>query len=71
MNIKKRPPKTWEQLPVLLKSEDVAILLGMTVQSVRALSKDGTIPSAKVGSTYRYEKQRLMKFVGAETEEAL
>lgn len=71
MNIKKRPPKTWEQLPVLLKSEDVAILLGMTVQSVRALSKDGTIPATKVGSTYRYEKQRLMKFVGAETEEAL
>ncbi len=71
MNIKKRPPKTWEQLPVLLKSEDVAILLGMTVQSVRALSRDGTIPSAKVGATYRYEKQRLMKWVGAETEGAL
>lgn len=68
MNVtKKRPFTTWEKVPVLLKSEDVAILLGLTVQQVRTLSRDGSIPCTKVGRTYRYEKHRIMTFVGAET----
>lgn len=72
MNVtKKRPPTTWAKVPVLLRSEDVAILLGLTVQQVRTMSRSGEIPCTRVGRTYRYEKQRLMKFVGAETGETI
>jgi excisionase family DNA binding protein len=49
----------------VLKSEDVAILFGLTVQSVRSLTRQGKIPATRVGSTYRYDKGQLMKFMNA------
>lgn len=63
--IKRRPPTTWASVAPVLKSEDVAILFGLTVQSVRALTRQGKIPATRVGSTYRYDKGQLMKFMNA------
>lgn len=65
-NIKRRPPTAWAQVPPVLDSEDVALLFGLTVQSVRALTRQGKIPATKVGATYRYEKGALMKLMNAE-----
>ena len=67
---KRRPPTTWAQVPPVLDSEYVALLFGLTVQSVRALTRQGKIPATKVGSTYRYEKGRLMELMNAQPEEA-
>ena len=61
----KRPATMWAKLPVVLNTEDVAIIFGLTVQSVRALTRQGKIPATKVGSTYRDEKERLMEFMNA------
>lgn len=63
--IKRRPYKTWAGMPPVLDSEDVALLFGLTVQSVRSLTRQGKIPATRVGSTYRYDKGQLMKFMNA------
>ena len=65
-NIKRRPPTAWAQVPPVLDSEYVALLFGLTVQSVQALTRQGKIPATKVGATYRYEKGALMKLMNAE-----
>ena len=67
---KRRPPTTWAQVPPVLDSEYVAMLFGLTVQSVRALTRQGKIPATKIGATYRYEKGRLMELMNAQPEEA-
>lgn len=64
----KRPATMWAKLPVVLNTEDVAIIFGLTVQSVRALTRQGKIPATKVGATYRYEKGRLMELMNAAEE---
>lgn len=63
--IKRRPPSTWTSVPPVLDSDYVAMLFGLTVQSVRALTRQGKIPATKIGKTYRYDKGQLMKFMNA------
>ena len=62
----KRPATMWAKLPVVLKTEDVAIIFGLTEVQVRALARDGKIPAFKFGNNWRFEKGALMKFCGAE-----
>ncbi len=66
--IKRRPPTTWASVPPVLNTEYVAMLFGLTVQSVRAMAKAGKIPATKVGATYRFDKGQLMKFMNAAEE---
>ncbi len=68
MAIKTRPPTTWKSLPVVMDSELVAIVFGMTVVQIRTLAKEGKIPAFKFGNQWRFEKKALMEFSGV-TEE--
>lgn len=68
--IKRRPPTTWAQVPPVLDSEYVALLFGLTVQSVRTLTRSGELPAVKVGKNYRYDKGQIMKRLGALEEAA-
>lgn len=63
--IKRRPPRTWAEAPAVMDSEYVAMLLGLTVQHVRTLTRNGDIPAQKIGSHYRYDKATIMKRLGA------
>jgi excisionase family DNA binding protein len=48
-----------------MDSEYIAILLGLTVQHVRTLTRSGELPAVKVGKNYRYDKGQIMKRLGA------
>lgn len=61
----KRPATMWAKLPVVLKTEDVAIIFGITEVNIRAMARAGKIPCFKVGKNWRFEKTALMKFCGA------
>ena len=63
--IKRRPPRTWAEAPEVMDSEYIAILLGLTVQHVRTLTRSGELPAVKVGKNYRYDKGQIMKRLGA------
>ena len=62
--IKRRPPRTWAEAPEVMDSEYIAILLGLTVQYVRTLTRSGELPAVKVGKNYRYDKGQIMKRLG-------
>lgn len=62
----KRPPTAWAQVPPVLDSEYVAILFGLSVKSVQALTRAGEIPATRLGNKYRYDKGQLMKLMDAE-----
>ena len=64
-NIKRRPPRTWAEAPEVMDSEYIAVLLGLTVQHVRTLTRSGELPGTKVGKNYRYDKGQIMKRLGA------
>lgn len=63
---KKRPPTVWERLPVVLDCEDIAILFGISVSQARRLAREGKIPAFPVGNRWRFEKSKIMAFVGVE-----
>jgi len=63
--IKRRPPRTWAEVPVVMDSEYLAMLLGLTVQHIRALTRSGEIPATKIGKCYRYDKTQIMNRIGA------
>ncbi len=61
--IAQRPAYTWEKEPVILSSERVAILLGITPQVVRIMARTGQIPAFKVGKRlWRFYKSDIMNF---------
>ena len=68
--IKKRPPSSWKQLPIIMDSELTAIVLGFTPTQLRTLAKEGKVPAFKVGQQWRFEKSALMKFVGVGKDES-
>lgn len=68
--ILKRPATAWENLPPILDTPAVAMLLGLSLQVVRSMARSGKIPAFKVGKRiWRFEKAALMEFAGAKTKE--
>ncbi|MGN0670032.1 MAG: helix-turn-helix domain-containing protein [Oscillospiraceae bacterium] len=66
---KKRAPTVWERLPVIMDSETLAIVLGLSAVQVRTLAREGKIPAVRVGKQWRFEKTRIMQFAGAMAED--
>ena len=66
MAIKTRPPTTWKNLPVIMDSELVSIVLGLSEVQIRTLAREGKIPAFKVGNQWRFEKRALMQLAGSE-----
>lgn len=64
---KLRPVTAWEQVPVLMDTAYVAMLLGLTQDVVRIMARNGELPAIKPGKrAYRFEKTALMKLFGVE-----
>ena len=63
--IKRRPPRTWAEAPEIMDSEYIALMLGLTVQHVRALARNGELPATKVGNRHYFDKAQVMKRLGA------
>lgn len=62
---KQRPITTWEQVPVVMDTAYVAMLLGLTLNEVRLMASKGELPATKPGKrAWRFEKTSLMKALG-------
>lgn len=55
---------TWNDVPTLLDLEQTAILLGLSVDSVRRYCVTGDIPAVQIGKQWRVDKQKLMQKFG-------
>lgn len=60
-----RPITTWEQVPILMDTAYVAMLLGITQSEVRAMARTGELPAVRPGKrAWRFEKSALMNALG-------
>ena len=55
---------TWNDVPALLDLEQAAILLGLSIDSVRRYCVTGDLPAVHIGKQWRIDKQKLMKQFG-------
>lgn len=63
--ILKRPATAWDNLPPILDAPAVAMLLGVTIETVWRMARKKQIPAYKVGrKLWRFNKAALMEFVG-------
>jgi excisionase family DNA binding protein len=56
------------ELPPLLEAEQVAALIGMTVEWVWEQSRNGRIPCIRLGRKYRYRREAILQWL-AEIED--
>lgn len=59
---------SWDRLPAVLTTGEVCILLQMTNDTVCRLVQKGIIPAKKIGRDYRFDKERLRKWIQGEEE---
>ena len=55
--------RDWEQMPLVLTPEEVALILSLNVQTVRKYARDQTSPSIKVGKSHRFDRKVIQKLV--------
>lgn len=55
--------RNWEQMPVVLRPDEVAVLLGENVQTIRKFAREGTIPGAKIGKKWYFERDTVKKII--------
>jgi excisionase family DNA binding protein len=59
-----------EERREVLDVEGAAELLDMSVHAVRRLASQGRIPARKVGREWRFNREKLLRWVAGEDEEA-
>lgn len=47
----------------MLTAEEVATLLGFSIETVRSLAQAGKLPGTKMGREWRFSKKRIMAIV--------
>ena len=55
---------TWAEVPALMTIEEAALLLGLSIESVRRYCIIGDIPATQIGKQWRIDKEKLMKKFG-------
>lgn len=55
--------RDWEQMPLVLTPEEVALVLSLNVQTVRKYARDNTIPAIKVGKCHRFNRDVIRNLV--------
>lgn len=62
---KARPFTNWDSVPVLFGSDVCAMVLGIPINTIQKMAKNGKIPAHKLGKNYRYEKDEIREWVMA------
>ena len=58
--IRQRPATMWEKEPLILTTERVAIIMGVSPTIVRLMAREGKIPGKKIGlRKWYFEKNEL------------
>lgn len=55
---------TWQDLPLVLTTEQVAEVLQLNVNTVKRMAITGQLRAVKVGKSWRYNRADLMAFMG-------
>ena len=55
---------SWNDVPALIDLEQAAVLLGLSVESVRRYCVTKDLPAVQIGKQWRIDKQKLMKQFG-------
>jgi excisionase family DNA binding protein len=55
---------SWDEVPALIDIEQAALLLGLSIESVRRYCLTKDIPAVQIGKQWRIDKQKLMKKFG-------
>ena len=53
----------WDQLPVMMTSEEASCVLRVTEVTVRTMIRDGRLPGVKIGKSWRIDRDQLRRFV--------
>lgn len=59
----------WEDVPVVLDTEQVAELLNVHINTIKVWTKEGNLPSFKMGRARRFHKADVMRFIGLQPDE--
>lgn len=59
------PTQTWENLPLLLTTAEVARILRLSQAHIRELAANGTLPAARLGprGDFRIARAALQRFI--------
>ncbi len=66
MKAKIKPIKSFDDLPLIMDCEYVAMLLDTSINSIYKLCLNGEIKAFKVGKLWRITKEELEKFIKGE-----
>lgn len=61
---KQRIYYSWNDVPALIDLEQAAVLLGLSVDSVRRYCVTKDLPAVQIGKQWRIDKEKLMKQFG-------
>ena len=59
----------FQTLPPIMTTEDVGELLSMGVQEVRRLTRDGRLPGRRIGKSYRYFRDDIVRWLDRQPPE--
>jgi excisionase family DNA binding protein len=62
--MKQKSYLSWDEVPALIDIEQAALLLGLSIESVRRYCLTKDIPAVQIGKQWRIDKQKLMKKFG-------
>lgn len=51
--------RDWDELPVLLRLEECAVILDTSYETVRKWATSGKIPAVKIADIWRVDKRKL------------
>lgn len=64
----KSKPRDTEESKEVFNQAEAATFLGISVPSLRKATREGTIPSLKIGRSIRYSKATLLKIFDSSSE---
>lgn len=63
-----RHPKTWEDLPLIMTTNDLSSLFDVDARTVRKMCENGAIPARKVSKQWRVNRERLREFLNGDVQ---
>ena len=52
----------WDQLPVMMTTEEASCVLRVTEVTVRTMIREGRLPGVKIGKSWRIDREMLRRF---------
>ena len=59
---------SWDEAPAIITPKEAAILLGLSVDTVRRRCVKKELPATQIGKQWRIDKQKLMELIKQDDE---